>query len=97
MAAYLGYASARAGKKKDARRLLRVLKKRASDMYVPSDYFAVVHIGLEEFDEAFKSLERACRERAHHLVFLNADPMFDDIRMDDRFTEILQSVGLTRG
>jgi len=97
MAAYLAYASARAGKKKDARRLLRVLKKRSSEMYVPSDYFAVVHMGLEEFDETFAWLGRACRERALHLAFLNADPLFDDIRTDARFTEILQSVGFKRG
>ncbi|MEE8572553.1 MAG: protein kinase [Gemmatimonadota bacterium] len=97
MAAYLGYASARAGKRKDARRILRVLRKRSSEIYVPSDYFAVVHMGLGELDETFGWLERACRERALHLVFLNADPLFDDIRLDDRFTEILQNVGLQRG
>jgi serine/threonine-protein kinase len=97
MAAYLGYASARAGKKKDARRLLRVLKKRSSEIYVPSDYFAVLHMGLDDLDETFGWLERACRERALHLAFLNADPVFDEIRLDGRFTDILHNVGLKRG
>ncbi|MGD8726410.1 MAG: protein kinase [Gemmatimonadales bacterium] len=96
MTAYLAYALAKSGKSKDARRLLRVLKKRSAEGYVPSDYFAVVHLGLGEIDETFTWLERACRERAVHLVFLNADPLFDGIRLDSRFTAILQSLGLKR-
>jgi serine/threonine-protein kinase len=97
MDAYFAYACAKAGRVDEAREILVGLRERAREVYIPSDYFAVAHMGLEEIDEVFAWLERACRERVHHLVFLNVDPLYDDVRLDDRFTALLQSVGLKRG
>ena len=42
----------------------------------------------------FSWLERAHRERALHLVFLDVDPLFDELRDDPRFQDILRSMGL---
>jgi TolB-like protein len=95
MLAYLGHALGRKGLEDDARRVLAVLRGRAATEYVPADYFAVVHLGLGERDEALAWLERARRERALHLVFLDVDPMFDGLRADPRFQDILRSIGLT--
>lgn len=95
MLAYLGHALGRKGLEDDARRVLAVLRERAATAYVPADYFAVLHLGLGERDEALAWLERARRERALHLVFLDVDPMFDGLRGDPRFQDILRSIGLT--
>ena len=97
MDAYLAHACARAGRAREAREILGRLRGWAEESYVPSDYFAIVHMGLGEIDEAFRWLERATRERVHHLVFLNVDPLYDDVRLDDRFTALLQNVGLRPG
>jgi len=97
MVAYLGHALGKAGQEQGARELLAELVERAATSYVPSDYFAVLHLGLGEIDEALAWLERACRERAAHLVFLGVDPIYDELRRDERFTGILRSVGLKRG
>jgi serine/threonine-protein kinase len=97
MAAYLSYACGRAGDRAEASVLLDSLVQQAVEHYVPSDYLAVAHVGLGQLDDAIRWLERACRERALHLVFLDVDPLFDELRADERFTRILQNLGLKRG
>ena len=97
MAAYLAYAYTQAYRMDDARDILAALKVRAKEAYVPADYFAVIHMGLGELDEAFEWLHRGCRERALHMVFLEVDPLFDDLRSDERFDNVLGCIGLTRG
>ena len=48
-------------------------------------------------DRAFSWLDKAAEERAFHMVFLGIDPLFDDVRGDDRFTDVLGKIGLDRG
>ncbi len=64
---------------------------------MPADYLAVVNLGLGHDEEVFAWLERACDERALHLVFLGVDPLFDELRADERFTRVLGKIGLDRG
>ncbi len=97
MAAYLAYAYTKDGRPDDARDILKALKVRAKETYVPADYFAVIHMGLGELDQAFEWLGRAVEERALHAVFLAVDPLFDDLRDDERFAHVLGSIGLDRG
>jgi len=97
MAAYLAYAYTQAYRMDDARDVLEALKVRAKEAYVPADYFAVIHMGLGELDAAYHWLSQACGERALHLVFLEVDPLFDDLRGDGRFGQILGRIGLHRG
>jgi serine/threonine-protein kinase len=92
--AYLARARARTGRPDDARAILQDLRDRAAVQYVPSDYFAVLHLGLGEPEVALEWLTRAQRERALHTVFLGVDPMYADLRTDRRFDGILRSVGL---
>ena len=95
MMAYLGHACARGGLEAEAQQVLDTLGAQAATAYVPADYFAVVHLGLRQHDEALDWLQRALDERALHVVFLGVDPVFDGLRDDQRFTDILRSIGLT--
>ena len=94
MAAYLAHACAKAGREPEAVRLLSQLEDRAGTSYVPSDYLGVVCLGLGETDRAFEWFDRACDERALHLVFLGIDPLFDELRSDPRFARLLRTIGL---
>lgn len=49
---------------------------------------------LGEYDRAFAFLERAYRSRNFYLVFLNADPVFDSLRSDPRFAELVHRIGI---
>jgi len=50
-------------------------------------------VGLDDKDQAFAWLEKAFAERSAGLTFLKAEPMFDPIRSDPRFQDLLRRVG----
>ncbi len=61
---------------------------------MPADYLSVVSLGLGRTDEALKGLGEAFEERALHLPFLGVDPVFDSLRSEAKFTELLHKIGL---
>ena len=92
--AMLGYSLARSGAQGEARAILQDLGGDDGGRYISSYFVAALCVGLEETDLAFDWLRRACEDRNNFLVFLNADPIFDPLRGDPRFSEILATVGL---
>lgn len=91
--ATLGYAYAVSGRVEEAQRVRDELQ--AIRPYVPPYEMAVVATGLGEVDEAFEWLEQALIERAAWLAYLNVSPLFDGLRADERFTTLLERIGLT--
>jgi hypothetical protein len=55
---------------------------------------ALIAVGLGDHDQAFGWLEKAFEERAQMLSELNAEPAFDPLREDARFTDLLRRIGL---
>ena len=55
---------------------------------------ASAYAELHENDEAFKYLERSYEERSPCLPGLRADPRFDSVRHDARFTAMLRRLQL---
>ncbi|NIM10464.1 MAG: protein kinase [Candidatus Aminicenantes bacterium] len=90
----LGYAYAVSGKQKEAREILNRLKERSNQKYIPPIYIAGIYIGLRENDRAFKWLEEAYIDRSEWMIYLNIEPIFDPIRNDPRFSELVKRVGL---
>jgi len=58
--------------------------------------FAWICIGLGEKDQALAWLDQAYAEHDPYLTLLNADPIYDPLRNDLRFTSLLQRMGLTK-
>jgi len=92
----LGHCYAALGQSGEARKLLDELQGLSRQRYVSAISRAVIYIGLGEKDAAFKWLERACQEHDPWLGWLNADPIFDSLRADRRFTELLKKVRLQK-
>jgi TolB-like protein/tRNA A-37 threonylcarbamoyl transferase component Bud32/lipoprotein NlpI len=92
--AYLATAYALSGRKGEAQQLLDEVKQQAEQGYVPAILFAFICVGLDERDQAFEWLEKACEEQVGRLVFLNVEPIWDSLRMDPRFDELVRRVGL---
>ena len=90
----LGYASAVSGQQDRARQVLAELHERAQHAYVRSLAFAWVSIGLDQKDHAFAWLEKAYEEHEPYLTLLHADPVYDGLRADPRFTALTQKIGL---
>ncbi len=55
---------------------------------------ALVHAGLGEKDEAFHSLQKAIELRAPLVILLKVDPLFDSLRHDPRFQNLLHRMNL---
>jgi len=91
---FLGFAYAVAGNSDEARQTLCSLEERAQQNYVPPYHLAIVHAGLKQKDEAFEWLERAYERHAVDLFTLNVEPMFDELRSDPRFIDLVRRVGL---
>ena len=83
--ASLGHAYAVAGRFAQARSVLAALRAATARSYVPSYYFALVHAGLGERDQALRYLERAYEERSTVLAYLLIDPRLAPLRDDPRF------------
>lgn len=91
--ASLGHVYAMAGKTAKARTVLRALHAAADRSYVPSYWFALMHAGLGERDQALRYLERAYEERSTVLAYLLIDPRLAPLRGDPRFLALAQRLG----
>jgi tetratricopeptide (TPR) repeat protein len=93
--AELGYIYAVSRKRSEAQKALEELKELSERRYVSSFYMALIYMGLGEKDQAFALFERAYEERSPRLIELKVDPIFDPLRSDQRFAELMRKVGFT--
>lgn len=91
--ALLGYAYGMWGKRREALTVLQELQSQAKRKYIPPFLLSYVYLGLKEKDKALEWLEKAYWERSYSLMNLNVDPIYDSLRSDVRFTNMLHRIG----
>jgi len=94
--AMLGEAFALSGDKPRARQILAELQDRAKREYVSPLYQAIVYAGLGEKDAAFSGLQAAFEERATDMLGLKTGALYDPLRSDPRFDDLLKRMGLAQ-
>jgi hypothetical protein len=77
-----------------ARQLAEAFIASAGSRYIPPTYVGMLYAGLGNKDEALVWLEKAFAERADGLTWLNVEPMFDEMRADPRFQDLIHRLGL---
>jgi TolB-like protein/DNA-binding winged helix-turn-helix (wHTH) protein/Tfp pilus assembly protein PilF len=82
-----------AGKRKDAEKVLQDLSTLAKRQPVSAFHFALVRMGLGEYDQAFELLNQAWEERYEMMGWFKVDPLFDSLRSDPRFSALVQRMG----
>jgi serine/threonine-protein kinase len=92
--ATLGYAYGVSGKRVEAQKVLDELKERSTRSYVSPYFIALIYTGLGENDQAFEWLEKAYNERHPYLTLIKVEPVFDSLRSDSRFADLLRRIGL---
>jgi TolB-like protein/Tfp pilus assembly protein PilF len=92
--AVLGHAYAKAGRLDEARATLEQVRGLAEKGHASSLDVAIVYAGLGEKDEALAWLQKGCEERSGPWVFLKVEPLYESLRADPRFRELLRRVGL---
>ena len=89
----LGPIYAAMGQRKEAETALGALTALSARAYVSELDFAAMHALLGNRDEAFLWLDRAVNARASDLFLIRVDPMWDSLRNDRRFGQVLQRMG----
>jgi len=91
--ASLAHAYALSGKKTEARKILEELNKQAKHRYISPGTLADLYFLLGDKDQAFAFLDKAYDERDNMIVLLKVEPIFDPMRSDPRFANLLRRVG----
>ena len=94
LSANLGYIHARLGHDEEARRVLQTLVAASAQRYTPAVAMAIVHVGLRENDRALDWLDKAYEERAIRLAYLRREPVWDPLRQEPRFKDLLRRIPL---
>jgi len=88
----MGQVYALGGETGRAREILAELEQMRAQSHVPSTAFAVVHLGLCEYDRALDWLETACRQHESPLTAIKVHPIYDPLRGNPRFQQILRQL-----
>ena len=92
--AQVGVSLALPGERREALRVIRELQDISSKRYVSPYGVAQIYAALNDKEQTYRWLEIACRDRAVWMSYLAVDPLFDSIRLEERFRDLLRRVGL---
>lgn len=92
--AQVGVSLALAGKKREALRVIRELQNTSGKRYVSPYGFAQIYAALNDKEQTYKLFEVAYRDRAVWMSYLAVDPVFDSMRSEPRFRDLLRRIGL---
>src|SRR5205814_565902 len=90
--AVLAHAYATSGRQAEAQKMLAELNEMSKQAYVSSYDLAILYVGLGDKDRALERLNKAYEERAGFIIYLNVEPVFDPLRSDPRFAELVRKM-----
>ncbi|HEY0658571.1 MAG TPA: tetratricopeptide repeat protein, partial [Pyrinomonadaceae bacterium] len=91
--AVLGAAYAVSGERAKAEEILQKLKDKSRNEIAPRS-LAILYAALGMRDEAFAQLEKAFAEHSSNLPFIAVEPIYDNLRDDPRFADLLRRMNL---
>jgi len=86
----------RTGDHKKAYAIVRELESRRSERFVPLSQLAAIYNGLGNKDRALDLLEKAVEERELPRLNLREQPLFDNLRSEPRFQNILKRMNVDK-
>jgi eukaryotic-like serine/threonine-protein kinase len=89
----LGCAYAAQGKQADALTLLEEMKNSKGKYVSPYD-LALLYTSLGQKQDAITQLNKAYQERAGWLIYLKVEPLFDPLRSEPGFNDLVQRLNL---
>ena len=94
---HLVYIAARLGMNDTAEHFLEELQLGStSDSYIASPVdIALIFLGMKRMDEVFFYLQRAADDKIGKLHFILADPVWDKIKGDPRYSKLLNELNLS--
>ena len=92
--AQVAVADASAGKKTEALQIVAQLQSNSNTRYVSPYGLAQIYAALNDKEQTFKWLQVSYDDRAVWMSYLAVDPVFDSLRSDQRFQDLLRRVHL---
>ena len=89
-----GYAFGRSGRRAEAGAIIERFKEISRTHYVIPSFVAAVYGAMGEKEKAFAELERSIEERDSWFKWGKVEPLFDPLRDDPRFNDLLKRMGL---
>jgi tetratricopeptide (TPR) repeat protein len=93
----MGCAQALAGRKAEARQMIKRIRSESKDGPKHSIRLAQIHAALSENEKAYEFLEQAFEEHECDLSALGFNPRWASLRHEPRFKELMKRVGLPTG
>ena len=90
------YIFGRSGQQPEARRALEKLEQLNRHHQIDPAPILIAYVGIGNKDEAFAWLEKAYSQHSNVLTSLKVDPIYDPLRSDPRFQDLLRRVGLAQ-
>ena len=90
------YVYGRTGQQAQARLALEKLKALNREHPIDPVMFVESYIGMNNKDQAFIWLERAYAQHSNSMITLKVDPIYDPLRSDPRFQDLMRRVGLAQ-
>jgi lipopolysaccharide biosynthesis regulator YciM len=88
------YVYGRAGQQAQARRALEKVEQGNRRWHLdPAPMYAVAYAGMNQNDEAIAWLDKAFAQHSNLINALKVDPVYDPLRRDPRFQDLLRRVG----
>jgi serine/threonine protein kinase/tetratricopeptide (TPR) repeat protein len=91
---WLGHAYAASGDRQNAQRIISELAELSKRRYVSPYFTATVYAGLQDKEKTIEYLEKAYQDKSVWLVWLRVEDIFDFLRADPKFQDLLRRVGL---
>jgi Flp pilus assembly protein TadD len=93
-AASLAELYVKSGRRAEAEKMLTEWSQRPGREFGHAESMAMINLGLDNKDEAFRWLEQAYREKWSRLAWIKIDPEYDSLRGDPRFSALIGRMGL---
>jgi len=88
--AYCGYAYAISGDHEQAIEIKNQLMDASKVRHVPKIYFAYIHMGFGEYEQAYEYIDQSFEENDFRIHWMPGTPIFDPIKSDSRFKDIVR-------
>ncbi len=93
-ASALGYTYGKLKRTNEARRIIAEMDDESKENPIPPQEKSIVFIGLGDNDKAIEWLEKAYQQHLSTLSTIRVEPLYDDLRSDSRFQNILHRMNL---
>jgi TolB-like protein/DNA-binding winged helix-turn-helix (wHTH) protein/Flp pilus assembly protein TadD len=76
------------------RAMIKIHEAAAQEGYYPSFWAAMNYARLGDSENTLKFLEKSFNERFRYIVYIGGEPIFDEMRDDPRFQDLIRRIGL---